>query len=343
MHKFVLILVGLLTTSVGAQIGGRATFQFLNLVTSPRQAALGGRIITNYDYDPDTAIYNPATINIQQDNQLSVNYVNFLADINYGTASYAYLWDRRTQVIHASISYINFGQFDGRDEQGNSTGDFTGQEASLSVGYAYSIPKTDFHVGANVKFITSQLEQFNSIGAAVDLGFLYNYEKWDLNIAAVVRNLGTQFTTFAGVREPLPLEVNVGISQIPLNVPLRWHLTLENLQDFNLAFENPALAEVDLDGNPNPEGVGVLDELIRHVILGVELFPKGAFNLRLGYNFRRSFELRVPNQRTFAGISAGFGLKFGKWRFNYAFSRFSPAGNSNLIGLNIDLAKGKKF
>ena len=98
------------------QIGGQSTYQFLNLINSPRQAALGGKNITIYDQDPTSGLYNPANINFRMDNQLSVNYVNYIADVNYGTASYAYLYDRRTQVIHAGITYINYGSFDGYDE-----------------------------------------------------------------------------------------------------------------------------------------------------------------------------------------------------------------------------------
>ena len=45
-----------------AQIGGESTYQFLNLMSSPRQAALGGKVITNVDYDVTQALYNPATI-----------------------------------------------------------------------------------------------------------------------------------------------------------------------------------------------------------------------------------------------------------------------------------------
>ena len=76
-----------------AQIGGNSTYQFLNLISSPRQAALGGKVITNVDYDVSQALYNPATINIDMDNQLALNYVNFLGDISYGTAAYAYTVD----------------------------------------------------------------------------------------------------------------------------------------------------------------------------------------------------------------------------------------------------------
>lgn len=336
--KKLLIAFCIITSSTAlCQLGGRGTYQFLNLISSPRQAALGGKIITNYDYDPDSALYNPATINYRMDNQLSANYVDYFADINYGTASYAYLVDRRTQVIHAGVTYINYGTFDGRDETGQSTGDFTGSEAAVSVGYAINIPRTNFHLGANVKFITSTLAEFSSLGGAIDLGAIYNYEEWDLNAALVIRNIGTQFTPFVDTIEKLPLEIDAGISQIVPNVPIRWHLTFENLQLWNIAFENEARGTVDLEGNVTPEEIGILDNVIRHTIVGVELFPKGGFNLRFGYNFRRSEELRIINQRSFAGLSAGFGIKINKIRFNYAFARFNSAASSSFFGIGIDL------
>ena len=59
---------------------------------------------------------------------------------------------------------------------------------------------------------------------------------------------------------------------------------------------------------------------LRHVIFGVELFPKRSFNLRLGYNFRRSQELKLLEQRTFSGISLGFGLKFNN-AFDTSFQK----------------------
>lgn len=319
------------------QLGGRGTYQFLNLISSPRQAALGGKIITNYDYDPDAALYNPASINYRMDNQLSANYVNFVAGINYGTASYAYLWDRRTQVIHAGVTYINYGTFDGRDEQGNPTGDFSGGEAAVSIGYAVNIPRTNFHIGANIKFITSTLAEFNSIGGAIDIGAIYNYEEWDLNAAIVVRNIGTQFTPYVDTIERIPLEIDAGISQIVPNVPVRWHLTFENLQLWNIAFENEARDITNINGEVTSEEIGLLDNVIRHTIVGAELFPESGFNIRVGYNFRRSEELRIINQRSFAGLSAGFGIKINKIRFNYAFTRFNSAANGNFFGLNIDL------
>jgi len=318
-------------------VGGESTYQFLNLVSSPRQAALGGKVVTNYDYDVTSGLYNPATINVEMDNQLALNYASYLGGISYGTAAYAYTWDRRVQTFHIGMTYINYGSFEGYDLNGVSTGTFTGNESALSFGYAKQLGRSDFYGGINVKFITSKIEQYNSLGGAVDLGIIYIDEKLDFHASLVIRNLGTQFTTYAGLNEKLPMEVDLGLSQTLENVPIRWHLTFENLQEWPIGFSNPARATTDLDGNQSQEKVGFLNETLRHTIIGAELFPEKGFNIRLGYNFRRSEELKIVDQRNFSGLSFGIGLKFNKMRFSYTHARYTSASNTNFFGLQLDL------
>lgn len=337
LRKLVLLLSFLLSAVSFSQIGGKAVYQFLNLAQSPRQAALGGKTVTVVDYDVNQAFYNPATINEKMHNRLSANYGSYYGEVSYGTAAYAYTYDRHLQTFHAGISYINYGTFEGRDELGNLTSDFTGSEAALSLGYAYNLPWTDMYVGANAKLISSTLESYNSWGAAVDLGFLYVDVDNDINYGLTVRNLGFQIKPYQDTNEKLPLAIDAGISQLMLHVPIRWHVTLENLQQWNIAFSNPNRAEGSLDGGSKEEKVSFFNNALRHVILGAELFPEKGFNLRLGYNFRRSEELRIVDKRNFSGISVGFGLRFGKVKFDYSYSRYTIAANTSLFGLMIDV------
>ena len=323
------------TVSYG-QIGGKYTYQFLNLVTSPRQAALGGKTITIYDDDVNQVNFNPATINPEMDNHLAINYGNYFGEVTYGTASYAYTYDRHLQTFQVGVNYVNYGNFEGYDENGQTTASFSGSETALSFGYAYNVPYTSLYIGANAKIISSTLESYNSLGGAIDLGAIYIDEKNDVNWGLVIRNIGTQFTTYAEVSEKLPLEILIGVSQELENVPVRWHLTLENLQQWNITFANPERAQLSIDGSSNEEKVSFVNNALRHVIFGVELFPKKAFNLRLGYNFRRAEELRILEQRNFSGISLGFGLKLNKLKFNYSYSRYTLAGNTSLFGLTIN-------
>ena len=334
---FWLFFVWGITAPVFAQLGGNATYQFLNLMSSPRQAALGGKIITNVDYDVTQGLYNPATINLEMDNQLALNYANYLGDISYGTAAYAYTIDRRVQTFHAGITYVNYGSFDGYDENGNSTGTFTGNETALSFGYAFQIGFSDFYAGANIKLISSKLEQYSSIGGALDFGLIYINEYLEFNAALAIRNLGTQFTTYAGLNEPLPFEIDLGFSQKLKNVPIRWHLTFENLQQWPIAAANPARVTTDLSGNQTQEEIGFLSQLIRHTLVGAELFPDSGFNIRLGYSFRRAEELRILEQRNFSGLSFGIGIKFNKLRFSYTHARYSSASNPSFLGIQISL------
>jgi hypothetical protein len=319
-----------------SQIGGKSTYQFLNLVPAPRQAALGGKNVTIYDDDVNQVNFNPATINAEMHNHLALNYGSYFGEISYGTASYAYTYDRHLQTFQAGINYVNYGSIEGYDESGQPTTSFSGSEIALSAGYAYTIPNTTIHLGANAKLISSTLESYNSLGGALDIGFIFIDERNDVNWAFVIRNIGTQFTAYSELRENLPLEVIVGVSQELENVPIRWHLTLENLQQWTIAFSNPARAVSSIDGTSTEEKTSFVNNAMQHVIFGVELFPQKPFNLRLGYNFRRAEELRIIEQRNFSGISLGFGLKINKLKFNYSYSRYTLAGNTSIFGLTIN-------
>lgn len=335
--KITFLFILLISLNSFAQLGGASTYQFLNLVASPRQAALGGKVFTNVDYDVTQGLLNPATINVEMDNQLALNYSSYLGGISYGTVAYAYTWDRRTQTFHVGATYINYGDFDGYDEFGNPTGTFTGNEAALSVGYARQIGRSDFYAGGNFKIITSVLEQYSSLGIAFDAGLIYINEDLEFNAAMVVRNVGTQITTYAGQNEPLPFEVALGLSQTLENMPLRWHLTFENLQQWPIGVANPARDEIDLDGNRTEENVSFFNNLLRHTIIGAELFPERGFNLRIGYSFRRAEELRILEQRNFSGLSFGVGMRLNKMRFSYTHARYSSASNASFFGLQINL------
>lgn len=337
MRTYIFLIFVFFTINTFSQIGGRYTYQFLNLVSSPRQAALGGKYVTGYNSDPTSAMLNPASINIEMDNQLAVNYVNYIADVNYGSVSYAKAFGAKENVFHAGVTYINYGTFNGFDEFGNETSDFGASEVALSMGYAYTIPNSNVHLGANVKFISSKLEEYTSLGGAVDLGVIYHEPESTFDFGFVIRNLGTQFTTYDEIKEDLPLAVDAGFSQTLKNVPIRWNFTLENLHVWDIAFSNPTRGLTDLDGNVEEDDPGFLNNALRHTVLGVEFFPDAGFNIRVGYNFRRSEELRIEDQRSFAGLSGGVSLKLGKFKFAYSYARYNSAASTSTFGINVNL------
>ncbi len=332
----VIILFLLYSLSNKAQIGGDRVYQFLNYSSSSRQVALGGEVLTLTE-DINQPIWNPSVINAEMDNQLSVNYSSFLAGINIGSISYARQISRRFGTIHGSIQFLDYGTLIGADEQGNEIGNFNANDLAVSIGYAVNLPWTNLYFGSSIKLINSNISNYTSIGMAADFAILYNSPYKSYSFTVVVRNIGTQIKTYNGIDERLPFKVSLGASYKLDHVPLKWHFTLDNLQKWNVSFVNPSNQTIDLEGNITEAQNGFIVNTLRHFVIGAELFPENALNVRLGYNFRRAAELKLQNVRTFGGISIGFGIKMNKLKFNYAYSKFHSAANASTFGLQIDL------
>ncbi len=327
-----------ISTTCKSQVGGENIYQFLNLSTSSRQIALGGEILTLVD-DVNQPVWNPATINDNIDNKISLNYSSYLSGVNIGSVSYAKLISRRFGTIHGSINYLNYGTLIRADENGNETGNFSASDIAVSIGYARNLPWTNLFFGLNVKLITSNIDNFTSSGIATDFAVLYYSPYKPYSFTVVARNVGTQIKSFNGTKENLPFKVAIGASYKLEYVPLKWYLTLDNLQQWDVSVPNPSEQTTDLEGNVTEQEISFVDNTLRHFVLGAELFPKSAVNLRIGYNFRRAAELKLQNVRTFGGISYGFGIKMNRITFNYAYSKFHSASNASTFSLQIDLDK----
>ena len=334
--KKITLLLFVISATTFSQVGGESVYNFLNLTGSARQAALGGKVITLVD-DVNQPLWNPSTLNMDLDNQLAVNYMNYLADVSLASATYAHTVNRKFGTIHVGVTYLNYGNFIGADETGVETGAFKAYDLAFSLGYSYNISHTDFFVGANIKLVNSVIENYTSFGIGGDLGILYYNEYLPYVFTFVIRNMGYQITVYDEEREKLPLQVEFGASYKLENVPITWHFTVDNLQQWNVTRSNPSNEITDIDGNVSTEKITFLANAIRHISIGAELFSESAFNIRLGYNFRRSKELQLIDERTFAGFTAGFGLKMNKLKFNYAFSKYHPASNASTFSLLINL------
>lgn len=337
-RTIVLIFLALFSLPTSSQVGGDAVFQFLSLSSSSRQIALGGETLTLMN-DVNQPIWNPSVINAELDRQLSINYTSYLAGISIGSASYAHVISRRFGTIHGSIKYLNYGTLIEADVDGNETGTFKASDIAVSAGYAFNLPWTNVYMGFNAKLINSTISNFTSNGIAGDIAILYHSPYKPYTITIVARNIGTQIQSFDGTNERLPFKVAIGGSYKLKHVPLRWHVTLDNIQQWNVAVPNPSNQTADLEGNVTEEKISFLKNAIRHFVIGAELFPDSAFNLRAGYNFRRASELKLQNARTFSGISFGIGVKMNKMRFNYAFSKYHAATSTSTFSIQFDLDK----
>jgi hypothetical protein len=317
------------------QIGGLNTYDFLRLPPTARIAALGGGMISLRDADPNFAFQNPAILNDSTHGRISVNAAIVPTGSSFGTASYAHTF-RNIAHVWGGVHYQNYGQLQEADEFGNRYGTFGASDVALLAGAARDFGR--FHTGMNVKLINSNLYQFSAWAAAIDIGTLYYHEKLDLGVGLVLRNFGGTLDAYTpgGATPTLPFELQVGLSKRVPFTPMRFTLTLTNLETPVLARNDPnAPQQFDLAGNPIPPPNLTVDNIFRHTIFGLEFLLSKHFHLRVGYNHKRRQELITPSESAISmrGVSLGLGLRIWKFNLDYAYQNFHTLGGLHQFSL----------
>lgn len=342
--KAAIIIVGtlIITSKLSAQLGGNATYAFLNLTNSARVASLGGKVVSLWDDDLNLPFHNPALLNDGMSNHLVLNYVNYFSDINYGYVSYARSYDKVGNFA-LGLHYINYGKFTAADNVGNITGEFRAAEYAFNMFYSRAIDSS-FSIGVNLKPAYSVLETYRSFGMVADIGLNYTGNDKLFSAGLVLRNVGVQIKPYhEGNREPVPFEILIGLSQKLRHAPFRLSLVAHNLQKPDLSYKDPAKNNEEFDpitGDPIPENKFARfgDNLLRHLIFGVEFIPFENFYLRAGYNYQRRQELKISSRVAMVGFSYGFGIKISKFHLSYGRATYHLAGASNHFSVSTNFS-----
>lgn len=334
------MILGLGNSFCQAQTGGTKTYEFLNLPTSARAAALGYNVLSISDNDISLVNTNPSLLNSEMHNNLVLSFVDYFADINYGYATYAHSFSK-TGNFAATLQFIDYGTFTSADPAGTIQGSFGANELALNLSWGRSLD-SNFSIGASLKGIYSSFETYTSTGIAVDVAGSYILPEKFLSISLIARNIGLQLSTYSSNgREDLPLEIDLAVSKRLEYVPLRFSIILTNLQKWDLTYDDPFLVETDpITGEETQKNglSGFPDKLIRHFVLGAELQPVKALSLRLGYNYQRRQQLKLESKMGMVGFSWGIGLKISKFQLNFAHSINHLAGAPNYISLSTNFS-----
>jgi hypothetical protein len=326
-----------------AQSGGQTTYKFLNLTNSARVAALGSNFLTIHDNDLSLALANPSLISPMMANTLSLNFNNYFAGTNSGFASYGFNLNKLGSFA-GTMQYYSYGKSENTNEYGETSGQFNAGEYAFNLGWGRMLDSV-FSIGANFKAIYSGLDIYNSFGLAVDVAGSYIPNE-SFCASLVFRNIGRQITAYTtqGV-EPLPFEIQAGISKKLAHVPFRYSILLQHLEKWDLTYTDPN-APVDPFTGEVPQQSG-LDEfasnVMRHIVIGGEFIPAKFLSIRLGYNYLRRQEMKVVSRPGTVGFSWGIGLKVSKFNFSYSRAAYSLAGSPNFISISTNLGDwGKK-
>ena len=336
----------LFTLHLQAQVGGTATYSFLDLTPTPQVAALGGKVNAVQGSDPSLAFYNPALLDSTANNFLSLNYVNFFAGINFGYAAYS----RSYQGIGnfaTGVHYVNYGKFTGADEYGLITGHFSAAEYAFNLTYSRFLPWWDsvLLVGVNIKPLLSVFERYTSYGLLADIGVTYRHPGRLFTAALVLRNMGGQLTPYAdGGREPVPFEIQLGLSQRLQHAPFRFSLMVQHLErpllGYNKINPHPAPGQTPAREEDIKKGFDLyFDETMRHLLVGVECFPFQGLTLMASYNYNRRQEMKIDSRAGMVGFSWGLSIHVSRFQISYARSSWHLAGASNHFSISTNLNK----
>lgn len=340
--KKLLALLLLISGTLSAQIGGQTVYNFLNIVPSARVAAQGGNAIANPEADLNFALWNPSLLSKEMSGQVSISMVDYLSDIVLGDVSYARHYDS-IGTFSLGIRYMSYGDFDRANSIGIREGTFTATDMAVTLGYSRKID-TNWSVGGNLKFINSKYDVYGSSGMALDLAATYRIPARRVVVALVAKNIGFQFNPYFEEREALPFELQLGVSNRFEHLPLRWQVTLEQLETWDLTYNDPNNVTVNqLTGEVEVNEPSIWNNALRHLVVAAEFAPTKAFNVQIGYSFRRNSELKLDTRRTNAGLSFGLGIRIAKrFRVNYSRNAFHVAGGANHFSIITDLGDFKK-
>lgn len=187
----------------------------------------------------------------------------------------------------------------------SSEGEFGAYDLAYSAGYGWKYG-SGLSLGAALKVIRQHIDTESAGTAAIDLGVLKDF-KWlgdGYTAGFSAQNIGPGVKF--GRRYDLPLVFKSGLSRrLPESgalIALEADKPIDNYPSFALGLEYPLIK---------------------------------MFYLRTGYRYRHTGNELGP----WSGFSAGVGVAFSRFSFDYAFAPFGELGNSHRFSLNARLGR----
>lgn len=333
-----LLLFAYNPTFVQAQItGGNSTFKFVNLPASARIAATGGLNISISDADVSFFTQNPALLNASQHGRLHLQQNFYLIGTNQLTAVYGRSINK-VGWTGAALQYVNYGDFDVTNTSGVVESKAKANDLMFSLGAARPITN-QLSYGLSLKYTRSKYAEFTGEAFMADVGFALVDTSRGLVASVVGKNIGTTVNHFyPGVNEDLPFDIQFGISKRLKHTPFLFSLNTHHLTTWNIRYDDPALRQTDafISDTTTKEKTYFADKLMRHMVIGSEIYLGRVLRVNVGYNHLRRKEMGFDERRSLSGFSFGLQLALRKWGVSYAYSLYNVATQSNHFSLYLN-------
>ena len=326
MNKLLIGLLCLMTTSGFAQLGGKKSFEFLNVPNNARLTALGGVNVSLADRDVNFVLSNPTLIDDTLAGFASVSYQFYVADVGQATAVYAHQFKNIGTLVFG-MQHLSYGEITGYDASGAEIGDYKSGETSLFVSKSHQI--SNFRFGATVKMAFSSIAGYRANALMMDIGGLFVHPHQEFTVGLALKNIGFVLSDYSeSSTSNLPFDVRIGVSFKPEHMPLRFSLTAYNLANAYGSYNPPS-------GNTTEPST--LNKIFRHVNFGAEVLVHRNVNLMIGYNYLLHQELKLENAGGIAGISFGFSARIRSFEFIFSRSAYVVGNAGYTFTLSKDI------
>ena len=337
MRHFIVCCVCFWPGLVFGQIGGERSFEFINLPSNARTAALGGTTVSSTENRVENFLTNPALLDSVESGSIAFSYLGFLAGIGLSNLSYAQQI-KNAGVFGFGLQYMSFGSIEGFDAAGFEEGSFNANEFAFAVGYSHRV--SAFALGGNIKIASSGIESYRATAMLFDLGGLFEHPTQDLAIGLNFKNIGFYVSDYTRTTNgDLPFDVQLGLTFKPRYMPVRFSIAAYNLYRGDLTFLNPESDIVLVN-----QSAGTFDKVFRHFNIGAEFLISKNIHLRTGYNHLIRKELRIDSKSGGAGFSFGLLARIKRFELAYTRAIYHVAGGGNhiTIGTNLNTIIKKK-
>ncbi|WP_343667573.1 type IX secretion system protein PorQ [Chitinophaga sp.] len=339
MYRLIFLFLLLTQSAIAQVLGGKTTFAFLDLPVSPAQTALGSVNVSQQGNDIALSSLNPALLRPDMHSNLQLNYTSYFADVLYANVLFGYYAEKLGTTFGGGIQYIDYGSVTQTDATGSIQGSFRPRDMAIQVTASRQYLEK-WHYGATLQFVQSRYQQYNSTGLVLHFGLTYEDTAHHWQAGLLAKNMGLQLSTYTpGNQEPLPFDLQVGISKKLNQLPLQLSATLHHIYQYDVRYADPGFQESSLitNGDTVKTSGQAVDKIFRHFVLAAHWEIGHYVTLTAGYNHLRRQELSDPRLRGLSGFSAGVGVVTRKIQLRYARAWYQRSAALNQFGINLPL------
>lgn len=325
-HIWIIGILSFFVQALSAQTGD-AGYTFLRYPASARANALGGNTVSLVERDPSLIFHNPALLGAEMDQMLNLNYLNYISDINVGSALYTKaLKDNAAWGVGAS--FFSQGTIRGMSEEGLPTGDFTAKDISLNGFFSYDLSER-WRGGASMKFLYSNIGDYTSIGLAVDVGLSYYNSENEFAFGVAFKHIGAQLKAYEDERQKMPWNIQMGFTKRLAHAPIRLSVTAQYLTRWQIPYIDDSAS-----GETNDK---FFKALLKHLVIGVDYVPSDNFWLALGYNPKTAYDMELQGGNALAGFSGGAGVRIKMFDVGVSVAKYHPSALSLMLSISTTL------